>query len=192
MDTIKRHVAYKILIEDLTKGKFIKQEGWEPSFIYIDEIKLKVSRVNLMGVVVSDANKESGFKEMAIDDGSASVILRSFNEELSFKGINIGDMLNVIGRPREFEGSLYIVPEVVKKYENKKIKGLWEFERKRQILPKEDLKMPKKEVKKKILDESNPKQIIYELIKEMDNGDGVEINELISKASIKDKGRNKL
>ena len=186
MATIKRQTAYKILIKDLAKGKFIKQEGWEPSFVYIEDIKLRVSRVNLMGIVVSDANKESGFNEIVIDDGSASLIIRNFNEELSFKEIKVGDMLNVIGRPREFEGSLYLVPEIVKKYENRRIKELWELERERQVLPKEELQMPKKEVKKEVLDESNPKQIIYELIKEMDKGDGVEIGELISKASIKD------
>ncbi len=179
-----RQTAYKILIKDLLKGKFIKQEGWNPSFVYIPELMLKVSRVNLMGVVVSSVNNEAGYKELIFDDGSGSITVRSFDENVNLDA-EVGDILNIIGRVREFNNTIYIAPEIVKKYKDKRIKELWELERKAQKLPREELKLPEKP-KEKVLDETNPKQIVYELIKELDKGDGVEISDIISKADVPD------
>ena len=179
-----RQTAYKVLVRDLLEGKFVKQGGWEPSIVYIPKLKLKVSRVNLMGVVISEPTQGFGYREIIFDDGSASISVRSFDENFNLK-YSVGDILNIIGRVRVWAQEFYIAPEIIKKYDNKRIKELWELERKAQKLPQEELELPEKQ-EEETLDENDPKQIVYELIKEMDKGDGAEISEIVSKAGIPD------
>jgi RPA family protein len=179
-----RQTAYRILISDLIKGKFIRQEGWNPSFVYLADIKAKVSRVNLMGVVIA-LSKEAEINEVIIDDGSGSITIRSFNNEMELKKLKFGELVNIIGKVRDFDGNFYVMPEIVKKYDNKGIKELWELERLAQDIPKEEIPVVKPENAEKILDESNPKQIVYEIIKELDTGNGVDIHMIIARAKVK-------
>jgi RPA family protein len=179
-----RQTAYKIHVKDLAKGKFIKQEGWDPSFIFLEEIKLKVSRVNIVGVVISKTG--SDIPQVEMDDGSGLITLRSFNNDLILKNLEVGNIINVIGRVRKFNEDLYLVPEVIKKCK-KEEKELWELEITKQVLPQMELEFKDEPViaKEKPLDESNPSQIIYELIKELDKGEGVEITDIMEKTDFK-------
>ncbi|MFC1768904.1 hypothetical protein ACFLZX_04025 [Nanoarchaeota archaeon] len=107
MDQFKRHVAYKVNVSQINNSSFVKQEDqWAPSYIPIND--KQVSRVNLMGVVV--AVEENG---LVVDDGTGRIPLRSFDN--SVPSGNIGDAINIIGRPREFNNEKYIVPEIVTK-----------------------------------------------------------------------------
>jgi RPA family protein len=179
-----RQTAYRILISDLIKGKFIRQEGWNPSFVYLEDKKARVSRVNLMGIVIA-LSKDAEINEVIIDDGSGSITIRSFNNEMELKKLKVGELVNIIGKVRDFEGNFYVMPEIVKKYGNKSIKELWELERLAQDIPKEQIPIAKLEKTEKIIDETNPKQIVYEIIKELDIGNGVDIHMIIAKANVK-------
>ncbi len=110
-DPVKRQTAVKIRISDIKNSRYIKTEGeWEPNYL-LTPYETKVSRVNLLGTVIDSDNNSFN-----IDDGTGQIIIRSF-EELS-KNQEIGNLVIVIGKPREFN-EIYVAPEIIKKIENK-------------------------------------------------------------------------
>ena len=111
VDQIKRHTAYKVRIKDIIDSKYIKGEGeWSPNYLEVGI--LEVSRVNLMGVLVSNQT-EQNYHNMLIDDGTGRITVRSFEDIKN--DVNVGDIVLVIGRPREYGNERYIVPEIIKK-----------------------------------------------------------------------------
>ncbi|MCB9358534.1 hypothetical protein H6503_01260 [Candidatus Woesearchaeota archaeon] len=176
----ERQTAKIVSIKEISTGKYLKQEGWEPNYI-LTRSNEKVSRANVIGVVVTvPENSSSAF----IDDGTGKIELRSFDGGPNFSNITIGDILIVIGRPREYNNEIYINAEVIRKIENK---GWLEF-RKKEIALKnlhagEDIEQENEQVK----DENVEPQKIEEIdlidsllmkIKELDKGEGCNIEEL--------------
>ncbi len=178
----KRQIAYKVKINDILKGEYIKEEGeWVPNYIKIEN--KKVSRINLMAVVVSKQNLENtNYQSLLIDDGSGKISIRSFEEQDNFNNINVGDFVLVIGRPREYFNEKYIVSEILKKIEDK----LWVEVRKLE-LEKETKEQVKSEVVDKEeeieeqADDINKK--IFKLIKKIDIGEGADFQEVITKSN---------
>lgn len=115
-ESAKRQVAKKVQVKEVLEGRYVKEEGWLPN--YVDTGSKKFSRVNILGVMVDkDSEAEPGSSSFVLDDGSGKISLRFFEFP---ENINVGEMVNVIGRPREFGSERYIVPEIVKKITNPK------------------------------------------------------------------------
>lgn len=114
-----RQTAYKIWISNLINGKYIKQSGeWEPN--YVECNGLKVSRVNILANVV-EVNLGDNFSFVSIDDGSSTIQVKAFKDDAKLiNDLKIGDVINVIGRPREYQNDIYILPEIVKRVINPK------------------------------------------------------------------------
>ncbi|MBS3113122.1 hypothetical protein J4418_03500 [Candidatus Woesearchaeota archaeon] len=74
----QRQIAYKISLSDIHTNDFIKQEGWEPNYIMCGD--KKISRVNLIGTVISPINSEQNY--LVIDDGKSNIVLRQFENGL--------------------------------------------------------------------------------------------------------------
>jgi RPA family protein len=179
----KRQIAYKVKINDILKGEYIKEEGeWVPNYVQVGD--KKVSRVNLMAVVVSKQDQENpSNKSLLIDDGSGKISIRSFEENGNWDSINVGEFVLVIGRPREYFNEKYIVSEILKKVDD----PLWaeirklEFEDKNE--PKEVSEPETIEVKEEpIVEDINKK--IFDLIKNIDSGEGADTQEVITKSKI--------
>jgi RPA family protein len=184
---VERQTAKIASIRELITGKYVKQEGWLPNYV-LSVKNEKISRVNIIGVVVTvPDNSESVF----IDDGTGKIEVRSFEDKTIFKDITIGDIILVIGRPREFNSQIYINCEIAKKINNKD----WLEYRKKEILLK-NIKMPditekrmeqdqvelyKEEEKVKEDDEVDVHDQILANIRELDKGSGCDINDLIAK-----------
>ena len=111
MAEFKRETAIKCHIKDLLDGRFIKREGWEPS--YIETKRGNISRVNIIGAII----KKEG-EVLILDDGTGQIIIRSFEQDNKIAKTNVGEIQLIIGRPREFGDEKYIVPEIIKKIEN--------------------------------------------------------------------------
>ncbi len=171
----KRQVAYKLRIKDIFRGNFVKGEGWNPSYIVSDN-KKEISRVNIIGTVVDKpSNDNINYQNIVIDDGSSNISARVFDNKQIFEGIEIGDCILMIGRPREFGNERYLVLEIIKKIENKE----WVELRKLELNIKKDDKEEDIEVydvkEDKVIDDNN----IFSLIKKLDKGDGADLNEII-------------
>jgi len=179
----KRQTAYKIRIKDILDSKYVKTEGFNPNYL---EIRSKeVSRINVIGVVVQKS-EINNYKTLTIDDGTGKISARIFENSVLLDKVSIGQIVLIIGRPREFSSEKYILIETIKK-----VNPAWAKVRKlelgkdvenKNILLNNNTKINNNEV-----EEVSPssKNKIVKLVKELDNGNGVSIEDISSK-DIKD------
>ena len=181
---ITRQTAFIVNIKDIINSKYVKTEGeWTPNYLEINS--LKVSRINIMGVVIS-VSEDENVKSFVLDDGSSSIQVRIFEQDFD-KKLEIGDILMIIGKPREYNDEKYIVPEIIKNIQNED----WLELRKKQlnVLNKDNVVKEKtiekkdenNEIKEEIVNSENESDDIFNTIKEHDKGEGVYIEDLIKK-----------
>lgn len=189
VDRQRRQIAHIANVSDLIQGNYVKQEGWQPNYIETKDGR-HISRINLMATVVSIQNNQTQ-KTMMVDDGTGSISIRSFEESNIMEELDIGDLIMMVGRPREFGDLKYIVPEIIKKIENIK----WVEVRQKQLmalnlqLGKETPVPVSGAVKEPITEipsekESNPKLKVYHAIRSLDNGDGADTEEVLKTAGV--------
>jgi len=175
-DSSKRQVAYKVHVSDLLNNRYVKEEGWLPNFIAIGD--RKISRVNLLGVVVSKSSQESDVpsSSFVLDDGTGSISLRFFESAV----IDVGDLVNVIGRPREFGAERYIVPEIIRKVSDSR----WVGVRKLELALDRQSAAPSSSSDELLVETEdfgesvNPLVKIVSTIRELDSGPGVGFEEI--------------
>lgn len=194
-----RLTAYGVPIKAIIDGNYIKEEGeFAPNYIEIGT--KKVSRVNIIGIVVSLEEKETSSKSLVIDDGSAKISLRGFEQIPAPNDIVIGDIIKVIGRPREFGSEKYIVPEIIKKTNENWMRvrkleiekeGIYNIDndtKKEDVVENviDELKKEENEKKEVMTEEgvlTNHEKII-DYIKQNDSGKGVEIEDILKAEEI--------
>jgi len=186
----KRQLAYKVRIKDVLNGQYMRQSGWEPNYI-LSETNDKISRVNIIGTIVSISNNEINNHSFLLDDGSGRIAVRFFQDQTLSKDIDIGNSIVLIGRIREYDTERYIVPEIIKNIDNRAWIEVRKLELKKQDKRKKNTPQePSKnliEIDEKIIEkeeisnktELSPTEKVYNLIKELDKGDGTDIEELV-------------
>ena len=174
----KRQIAFKVRIKEIINGKYIKEEGWQPNYI-ITNNNTQISRINLIGTVVSTpADEEVNYQSITLDDGTGRISVRIFEQNNLFNNINIGEVILVIARPREYNNQIYLLPEILKKIEDKgwikvrelELKQESKIENKKTEETKEEII---EDIQESILDK------IINFIKEKDSGDGVDFEEVL-------------
>jgi RPA family protein len=202
----KRLTAMKTRIEGITKGKYYPAEGFNPSHVLSSG--LRMSRVRIMGTVVDKFMAESGkFASLTLDDGTDTIRAKIFNAVSMFDGVREGDVVDVTGKIKEFQGELYVQPEIVvsieepnmellRELEIRKIKN--EIQKRKDIITEcqkqtSDLEELKRMMKERFgiepeetesliempEEKGNGKEKILTLITELDRGDGCNYSELI-------------
>ena len=170
----KRQTAYKVAIKNIIGSRYIKASGMEPNYLEIDS--KKISRVNIIGVVVEISDMDN-HKAMTIDDGSGRISARIFDGNALLDGIRIGEVVVIIGRPREFSSEKYVIIESVKKTD-----PAWARVRVLELQKNDnDSKKSKVAKDKEEKVDLSPKNKIILAIKELDDGDGVLIESVLSK-----------
>jgi len=107
--------AYKLKIEDLVRGQYIRSiEGTEPSHL-LTPWGQRVTRARVMGTVVDKfVREDQSYATLRLDDGSETISLRAWREGVpELNRFNVGSTVDIIGRVREFEGEVYLVPELI-------------------------------------------------------------------------------
>ena len=176
----KRQVAYKVWISDILNSNFMKDET-SAGYIKINEVV--VSRVNLIATVVYKADQEQNLSSVMIDDGTGKILLKSFENFAAFSKVDVGDMILLVGRIREFSNEKYIMPEILKKLNDIG----WMIVRKLEL--KDRILVEQKEEKIDDADKNlsvNAGEQIYTLIKKLDAGDGADIDEIIKNSNLND------
>ena len=113
----RRHIAYKLRIRDILSSRYVKIEGVNPNYLQIND--QEVSRVNVIGFVVQKSDMDN-YSGLLIDDGTGKIPARAFENNFLLNNIDIGDVVLVIGRPREYLEEKYLLVEIAKK-----INPLW-------------------------------------------------------------------
>ena len=166
----KRQVAYKLKISDIVNGNLTKEE-------FSGNIKLNninVSRVNIIAAVIYKT-EESNFTSAVIDDWTGRIQLRSFENNAYFSKIDVGDVVLVIGKIREFNNEKYIVPEILKKITNTRWVDVRRLELKNNDIIDNNIKI----TDKNLIENTKINEEIYSLIKKLDDGDGASFDDII-------------
>jgi RPA family protein len=117
----KRNIAYRLRIGDILKGHPMMSSGSSeapPRFMFLELGDKKVVRVNILANCIDKFVQESekSFASLTVDDASGQIKIKAFGEDVEpLKNIMQGDTLQLIGNIREWNGELYILPEIVKK-----------------------------------------------------------------------------
>ncbi|MCK4531910.1 MAG: hypothetical protein KAT94_03510 [Candidatus Aenigmarchaeota archaeon] len=115
---IERQTAKKVHVWDIMNGSFVRKEGLEPSFVKTKQGE-EISRAHILGTVTSKFIAEDGnYASVTIDDGSDTIRLKVFKTTKPLDSLELGDVVDVIGKVREYEGETYVIPEVARKIEN--------------------------------------------------------------------------
>ncbi|MFH1774328.1 MAG: OB-fold nucleic acid binding domain-containing protein [Methanobacteriota archaeon] len=200
---IERGTASKICIKDVVDGKFIKAEQrFEPNLI-VTPLNEKISRVRVMGTVVSRFVSEDGkYASLTLDDASDTITVRAFRDDIELlRDIKPGDIVDVVGKIKEYNEEKYIAPESIRKIEDPN----WELVRKLELLLKESrleerkvgaveteakvaeqpASTPAEEVVEETVSE-DPKLVTLNLIEKMDEGEGVKYVTLLSESGLEE------
>ena len=206
---IARQVANKVWITQVANGEFVRQEGFNPSYVEIRGNK--VSRVNLMATVVSKfLSEDENYGTLTLDDGTETIRVKAFGPDvMKIRKVNVGSVVTLVGKLKHYQNETYISPEVAREVTDPN----WLIVRKLELgEPVEVKKIEKKEVpktetkpeekttsskelvpKSKALREEEIQTIkispekeqaslndkIIKLIKEKDNGEGADIDKII-------------
>ena len=171
----KRQVAYKARVSDILNSGFAKDDM---SAGYIKLNGLNVSRVNVIASIILKSGDGMSYNSAMIDDGTGKIILRTFENTNLFSGVDVGDIVLVVGKIRVYNNERYIFPEIVKKLEKTEWMSLRKIELKDNIIEADNLAAG--EIVEDTIQNTN--QEVYTLIKRLDSGEGASIEEVISES----------
>ena len=108
----KRLVALKVKIAEIMSGRWTQREGFNANYLLTRTGK-RLSRVRSLSTVVAKfISQDKKFSSITLDDGTETIRAKAFNSFI-FDSIKIGDIIDVIGKLRQYNDELYIVPEIV-------------------------------------------------------------------------------
>ncbi|MDO8622710.1 MAG: OB-fold nucleic acid binding domain-containing protein [archaeon] len=168
----KRNIAYKLKIGDILVGKPIIAEE---KFAFLELGDKKIVRINLVANAIEKYNSEGEKKYsfLTIDDGSGQIKAKAFGDDAErLEKVNNGQTILIIGTLRHFNNEVYISPEIVKN-----IPGEYLLLRKLEIEKEKGIMDVPIQREKIIAIKDN----ILGLIKNAEDGGGIEIEEIIMK-----------
>jgi len=121
---------------------------------------------NCVDKFVQDGEKK--YATLTIDDASGQIKLKTFGDDIEIlKNVTQGDTLQIIGNVREWNGELYIIPEVIKKVDPR-----WLLVRKLEIQnSRSDISLN--------TGDSSLKNIVIGKIKEAEKDGGIDTDQII-------------
>ncbi|MEK6835434.1 MAG: hypothetical protein AABX55_00220 [Nanoarchaeota archaeon] len=127
---ISRLTAYKIWIANLINSPYVNSPG-EFESNYISFNGKEISRVNIIATVVDKfVSEDNSYVTIMIDDSSSQIRLKTWREDTSLlKNINLGDVILLIARVKNYQNEIYLLPEIVKN-----VNPNWEIIRKLELL----------------------------------------------------------
>jgi RPA family protein len=126
-----RSVALKVKIEDLVKGKYVRQSDVEPSHL-LSPWGQHILRARAIATVIEKfISQDQNYGVLRVDDGSETIRLKAWGQDVkTLEDFKVGDLIDVIGRVREYEGEVYLLPEVIARIDDPN----WELVREMDVL----------------------------------------------------------
>ncbi|MEM7815260.1 MAG: OB-fold nucleic acid binding domain-containing protein, partial [Candidatus Aenigmatarchaeota archaeon] len=108
----KRLVALKVRIAEIAKGKWVPREGLNPNYL-LTRTGRRLSRVRVLATVVHKfVSQDRKFSSITLDDGTETIRAKAFGSGI-FDSIKVGDIVDVVGKLKQYNEELYIAPEIV-------------------------------------------------------------------------------
>ncbi len=213
---IRRSPAIKTRIVDIVNGKYFSadKEKMKAAFV-VTQFGQKISRLNLIATVIDKFVAEDGnYCSLTLDDGTSLIKAKSFKEEARMlKDFELGDLVLLIGKLREYNGEIYINAEATRKILDANFEVLRRFEilhelRKRKNMVEELRNLTEQTSEEELRDYAKRKYgiegealqfiketpanektedykpALLEVISSLDEGRGVEINKIFQVANL--------
>ncbi|MBN1275209.1 hypothetical protein JXA12_02870 [Candidatus Woesearchaeota archaeon] len=176
---VKRQTAHPCSASVIAQGTYVRHEGWEPNFLATPLGAL--SRVSMAGVIVQQEHSQA-----SLDDGTGTVVLRSFDDDLS--SFSVGDTVLVVGRPRVYAEQTYILIEIIRRLGSRA--WLKYHAERRELLQRHIPPVPVSEAPSRPAPPALPVQgrapsaapSLITVIRELDRGEGAPTDEVLRKA----------
>jgi RPA family protein len=184
------------------------KEDMKSSYI-ITPFGQKISRVNLVAAVTDKfLSEDENYSSITVDDGTGAIRIKTFKEDVNLlRNLETGNLVLAIGKIKEYNNEVYVNGEVVRAIEpnfeilrkaellkeldgQKKIvdeiknfidqmseEELKEYVKKKFGMDEESLQVVRENLN--IVKEIDYKPKIIELIKSLDEGNGVEIGKML-------------
>lgn len=108
----KRLVAMKVRIAEIMSGRWTQREGLNANYLLTRTGK-HLSRVRVIVTIVAKfMSQDKKFSSITLDDGSETIRAKAFNSFI-FDSVKIGDIVDIIGKLRQYNDELYVVTEIV-------------------------------------------------------------------------------
>jgi|SRR3989344_732970 len=179
-----RLYSKEITVLEALNAHFIQKSADEPSAISFGGEEL-IYNINIMGIVLN-LERVGSMTNLLLEDGTEKIIVRFFEDKKILSLLEAGDIIKVIGKIRKYNEERYISPEIIKK-----VDPLWMKFRFLKIKLRGSLKSTSNSSKNLFTEEKSvvdntllPSEKIFCLIKEMDKGEGVRIEEIVEKSSL--------
>ena len=176
---MKRQTSYKVSVADLLSGRITAEEEWQPSHITVRN--KDVSRANIIAAVVA----KSDIQSLLIDDGTGTIMVRSFDEHTGLDAFEVGTIISMIARVRQYNNERYLTPEIIRKADEKLMHlRKTELEKERimwEAVAHESDALPMEEMN--VYDEDSRAIKVRALVKELDeknNGNGADAEEIMN------------
>src|SRR3989337_1213915 len=103
---------------EIITGRFVKKSGFESSYV-LTNLGRRLSRVKIMGLVVDKfLAPDERYATMTLDDSTETIRCKSFVNVKIINDLNNGDLVDIIGKIREYNGEIYVMPEIVTKIDS--------------------------------------------------------------------------
>jgi len=114
----KRLTAIKTDIKSIVDGKYIKAEGFESNYV-ITKNGLKISRARILATVMNKfVTEDDKYGFIVLDDETETIRAKVFKNTKILKDLEIGDLVDVVGKIKEYDDELYLAPEIIKKIQD--------------------------------------------------------------------------
>lgn len=111
----KRQTAKHATARELNSGRYFEKEGFTPNYLLTPEGR-RLSRARVVATVVDRyVNDEETYGSMTLDDGSDTVQIKFFNELEMMEEFEVGDIVEAVGKVREYQGQVYMNAELLVK-----------------------------------------------------------------------------
>ena len=125
MVNLNTQAAYKLDISDLTDNKYVKDDtGKEPNYLNLAD-KIKVYRVRILArVTFRYASEDGNYASITLDDDTGTIRVKAWQNIKAVLDTKKEDLVDMIALVREWNGEVYLVPEVLRIVDNPDMKTL--------------------------------------------------------------------
>ena len=107
-----RHTAQKVRLAQLLQGEFIEGNENQASFLKTSKGE-ELFRLNVIAIVV-DIEKVGSITNIMLDDSTGRVMVRSFEESQAVQDLQVGNVVLIIGKIRQYNQEKYLSAEIIK------------------------------------------------------------------------------
>ncbi|MCG3221489.1 MAG: hypothetical protein H7641_08920 [Candidatus Heimdallarchaeota archaeon] len=176
----------QLYIVDFVEGRLEKEGDEQYRWVLITKNGEKVYKIRINGTIVakyySEGDKEKKtYANFTLDDGSDTIRVKAWEEQAEIlRGFEIGEEVEVMGRPRHSDDEMYLLPDEILKIDDFN-KSLYLRTKKIKRYAKKNYELPTEEQIIKAHDMAQMESV-WSII--METEEGVELDYIITKSKL--------